>query len=79
MVQHLVTPVQVIVLASLDISFSTSQCRPSPAKRSLPVVCVQETKTLHAQHKQSILRYTCVFHKTLTVNIYSKHSQQPCK
>ena len=41
--------------------------------------CVQETKTLHAQHKQNILRYTCVFPKKLTVNIYSKHSQQFCK
>ena len=70
--------VQVVVLASLGIFFSTSKCRPRPAKGSLPVVCVQETKTLHAQHKQSILRFTCVFHKTLTVNIYSKHSRQLC-
>ena len=72
------TYVQIIVLASLDISFSTSKCRPRPAKGSQPVVCVQETKTLHAQHKQNIMRFTCVFHKTLTVNIYSKHSQQLC-
>ena len=36
-------------------------------------------KTLHAQLKQNILRYTCVFSKELTVNINSKHSQQLCK
>ena len=41
-------------------------------------VCVQETKTLHAQHKQYILKYTCVFPKKLTVNINSKHSLQLC-
>ena len=74
MVQHFTTPLQVIMLVTLDISFSTSQCRPRPAKGSLPVVCVQETKTLHAQHKQNKLRYTSVFPKTLTVNIHSKHS-----
>ena len=28
-------------------------------------VCVQETKTLYPQHKQNILRYTCVFSKTV--------------
>ena len=63
-VKHLTTPVQVIiVLASLDISFSTSKCRPRPDKGSLSV-CVQNTKTLHAQHKRNILRYTCVFSRS---------------
>ena len=37
-------------MVSLDISCCTSQCRPWPAKGSLPALCVQETKTLHAQH-----------------------------
>ena len=52
--------VQVIVLASLGIFFSTSKCsRPRPDKGSLPVVCVQETKTLHAQHKHNEV-YLCL-------------------
>ena len=46
---------------------STSQCRPRPAKGSLPAVCVHKTKTLHAQHIDHTPGSTCVFPKRLTV------------